>query len=265
MKRLALSLATGVLTLCCGCGGGSSATPGTKYAGTCPPLATPSNAPGSIGAIVDALAAKEITAQGLPSLTIEVAKQGVPLYSQAYGYADSATCRPAEIATAYEIGSVTKQFTAAAVLQLAQRQQLDIDSPVISYLPGYAFDSRITLRMLLNQTSGLQDYLNLPQSAGWVHGVDLKTVLDAIAGVPTMFDPGSAYAYSNSNYYVLGAVIEAVSGTAYGDYLSAAILGPLGLESTSVTAPSGAAAPFATPTVADPSYFFSAGALWSNV
>ena len=65
----------------------------------------PSNAPGSVGAMVDELAATEITAQGLPGLTLEVAKAGKPLYSQAYGYADAATCRPAEVSTAYQIGS----------------------------------------------------------------------------------------------------------------------------------------------------------------
>jgi|SRR5579883_223356 len=265
MNRLVLGLVTTLLMLGCGQGGNSSGVAGTKYVGNCPPLSTPGNAPGSIGAVVDQMAATEIATQGLPSLTVEIAKQGRPLYSQAYGYADDAKCRPAEVSTAYEIGSVTKQFTAAAILQLEERGQLTIDSPLTLYLSDYAFDPRITLRMLLNQTSGLQDYLNLPQSVNWVRGVQERTVLNAIVAAPPVFAPGTAYAYSNSNYYVLGAVIEAVSGTTYGEYLTAAILGPLGLQSTSLTQPASSAEPYVSRAIADPSYFFSAGALWSNI
>ena len=270
MNRLAPVLLAVLLMLCCACGDSSSETAETTYVPNCRPLSNPSHAPGSIGSLVDELAANEITTQGLPGLTIEIAKPGrLPLYSQAYGYADAATCRPAEVSTAYQIGSVTKQFTAAAVLQLDTDAHLSVDNPATLYLSNYPFDSRITLRMLLNQTSGLQDYLSFPQAAAWVHGADERAVLGAIATAPLLFEPGSAYAYSNSNYYLLGSVIEAVSGATYGDYLAAAILNPLGLQSTSLTQPVAAAEPYVTGTssgiIPDPSFYFSAGALWSNV
>jgi CubicO group peptidase (beta-lactamase class C family) len=264
MSRLSLGLLAALLPIFCGCGGHSSGADGTTYVPSCPPLSTPVNAPGSIGSIVDQIAAKEITTQGLPGLTIEIAKKGKSLYSQAYGYADASTCRRADVSNAYQIGSITKQFTAAAVLQLEQRHELNIDGPVSLYLPNYAFDSRITLRMLLNQTSGLQDYLNFPQVPDWAHGADQGAVLSAIAAVPLEFDPGTAFAYSNSNYYLLGAIVEAVSGATFAGYLKAAILDPLGLQSTSLTQPSSAADPYVG-IIPDPSFYFSAGALWSNV
>ena len=85
---------------------------------SCPPLAPAPSPAGSLGEAVDTLAALEMRQQGLPGMTIEIAKRGVPLYARAYGYADLASCRPARIETPYQIGSVTKQFTAAAILQL---------------------------------------------------------------------------------------------------------------------------------------------------
>src|ERR1700722_19237689 len=107
---------------------------------SCPPLAPAPSPAGSLGEAVDTLAALEMRQQGLPGMTIEIAKRGVPVYVRAYGYADLASCRPARIETPYQIGSVTKQFTAAAILQLQQVGKLNIDRPVLTYLSGYALD-----------------------------------------------------------------------------------------------------------------------------
>lgn len=236
---------------------------------SCPPLGPTTPSSGSLSAVVDPLVANEMKAQNLVGVSVAIAKNGTVLYAQGYGYANLSTCLPVQPAMDFQIGSVTKQFTAAAVLQLQNAGTLNIDDPVAPYLPSYAFDPRITLRMLLTQTSGLQDYLNFPDANSWISGVPESTVLTQIAQASLVFTPGSYFQYSNSNYFVLGAVIEAVSSVSYPSYMAANIFQPLGLGSTSYLQPSGTAAPYApgpkTGIIPDPSLFFSAGALWSNV
>jgi len=245
---------------------------------SCPPLAPAPSRAGSLGEAVDTLAALEMQQQGLPGMTIEIARWGIPLYARAYGYADLASCRPARIETPYQIGSVTKQFTAAAILQLQQAGRLNLDSPVLTYLSGYAFDPRITLRMLLNQTSGLVDYTTLPPPPGWLNGLPENTILTDIVAQPLQFTPGSAYQYSNSNYFILGAVIEAVTSLSYWDYLERHVLRRAGLTHTGPAQSPLAASPYtytnpavpgttglAEGLIPDPSIYFSAGALWSTV
>jgi len=208
-------------------------------------------------------------AQGLAGMSVAIAKKGTVLYTQGYGYADLSTCQPVQPAIDFQIGSVTKQFTAAAVLQLQNSGALNIDSPVLTYLGSYPFDPRITLRMLLNQTSGLEDYHNFPDASSWITGVSEQTVLNQIAPAPLLFAPGTAYSYSNSNYFVLGSVIEAASSTTYADYMVANIFQPFTLNHTSYLRPPASASPYSAGQgrglIADPSYNFSAGALWSNV
>jgi CubicO group peptidase (beta-lactamase class C family) len=228
-----------------------------------------------MGATVDGLVAGEMQAHRLAGLTIALARQGTIIYAQGYGYADLSDCLPMQAATPFEIGSVTKTFTAAAILQLQSAGTLDIDKPVITYLPSYPFDPRITVRMLLNMTSGLADYLNdpsyFPASSTWVtSGATEQTILTAITHAPLQLTPGTQYQYSNSNYYVLGAIIEAVSGQSYANYLATKITGPLALTQTSlVTQPPAAALPYDANggllPVPATSTGFAAGGLWSDV
>lgn len=209
-------------------------------------------------------------AQGLPGITVTIAKNGAVLYSHGYGYANLSTCQPVQPATEFQIGSVTKQFTAAAILQLQNAGSLNIDNTVLTYLPTYPFDPRITVRMLLNNTSGLADYMTFPASASWwANGVSQTTVIGQITQAPLLFSPGSAFSYSNSNYFILGAIIEAVSSVSYPNYMATNIFQPLGLAHTSYLQPSTSASPYVTGqlpgVVWDPSVPFSAGALWSDV
>ncbi len=283
-----------IAALLAGCGGGGGDSSGpvsppssyTPFAfGSCPPPPAPQPSPaGSIAAVVDPMVVKEMQSQNLVGMTVGFAKQGKLIYSQAYGYADLSGCVPMRSDSQFEIGSITKTFTAAAILQLQSAGALDIDQPVITYLPDYPFDPRITVRMLLNQTSGLADYINdlaaFPQNGTWqAQGVAEQTVLMAIAQAPLHFPPGaapvpgSAYRYSNSNYFVLGSILEGVGAESYPDYLAANIIGPLGLTHTSYTRPLTAAVPYVVSPTAAPypaptypvSVGFAAGALWSDV
>ena len=268
-----------VLALCTACGGGGARIPGggnpnpTPTAQACAALPASTLSSDSLGGIVDAAVATEMKAQGMPGMTVAIAKNGVILYAQGYGYADLSTCQPMQATAEMQIGSITKQFTAAAVLQLQNAGLLDIDRTVVSYLPNYAFDPRITLRMLLNQTSGLQDYLNFPSLQQYaLTGAPESIALNAIIQAPLLFQPGSAYAYSNSNYFILGSVIEAVTSQTYADYLAASVFPPAGLSNTSYLRPDPSASPYTqgpsgpvAGKIPDPSAYFAAGQLWSNV
>ena len=232
----------------------------------------------SLAAIVDPLVARSMSANSLPGVTLALARGGTVLYARGYGYADIATCRPAQADTAYQIGSVTKQFTAAAILRLQAAGSLDIDKPASAYLASDPpFDPRITVRMLLNQLSGLQDYTDFADYDSWAAtGVAEGTALDQVAGTPLLFEPGSAYSYSNSNYFALGAILEAVTSTPYAGNLGTTVFQPLGLTQTSNLPPPQAAVAYTykeasdpaaglfVGTVPDPSASFAAGALWSS-
>jgi D-alanyl-D-alanine carboxypeptidase len=252
------------------CGGGNTSSKSSS--GSCPPLTTPISSSGSIAAVVDPVILNEMQSQKLVGMSLAIAKNGTILYSHGYGYLDLGTCQPVQPATEFQIGSVTKQFTAAAVLQLQNTGALNVDSPLAGYLPSYSFNPRITLRMLLNQTSGLKNYLDFPAASSWIKGVSESTVLTQIAQAPLLFTPGTAYAYSNSNYFVLGSVIEAVSSVTYENYMATHIFQPIGLAHTSDSQPTGIASPYTGSAkgpvpglIPDPSLFFAAGALWSNV
>src|SRR4051794_25303299 len=138
-------LEVSVVALLTGCGGGGESPVDNNES----PVGD-----NSLGGIVDAAVAAEMKAQGMPGMTVAIARNGVILYAQGYGYADLSTHQPMPADAVMQIGSITKQFTATAILQLQDAGLLDIDRTVVSYLPNYAFDPRITLRMLLNQTSG---------------------------------------------------------------------------------------------------------------
>jgi CubicO group peptidase (beta-lactamase class C family) len=228
----------------------------------------------SLAGIVDAAAIAKLKTLNLPGMTVAVAKKGTILYSQAYGYADVATCRPMQVTDSMQIGSITKQFTASAVLQLQEQGLIDLDHTVASYLPQYPFDPRITVRMLLNQTSGLPEYLDfvsLQQYA--LTGVPESTALQEMAKAVLLFEPGAYHYYSNTNYFILGSIIEAVSSQNYADYLGANVFPRAGLTHTSYLQPSDAASPYGSKvaggelagTILPPADYFSAGALWSNV
>jgi len=271
-----------VLALCaaCGGGGGSSAGPSPPPPPPppaslgCPAIPASTQPADSLAGIVDSAALAEVSAQRLPGLTIAVAKQGVVLYSHAYGYADLATCRQMQVGDPMQIGSVTKQFTAASVLQLEERGLIDLDHTVASYLPAYPFDSRITVRMLLNQTSGMPDYIYFPSLQQYALTGGAESIgMDAISHAALLFIPGTAHMYSNSNYFVLGSIIEAVSGVSYADYLTAHVYPLAGISHTTYLQPSNSASPYGNPLNGDPfagqiehpSVNFAAGQLWSTV
>ncbi|PSN15412.1 serine hydrolase [filamentous cyanobacterium CCP5] len=164
--------------------------------------------------------------------TVLVVRGGETVLSQGYGMADRAHEMPPTAQTRFRIGSVTKQFTAAAILQLQDQGLVDVHAPVTTYLPDYPNDT-ITLHHLLTHSAGLRNLTSFPDYFEWM---DQPTTLDELIArfqnLPLEFEPGSQYRYSNSGYVLLTQVIETVSGQRYADYVTEHLLAPLGMANT---------------------------------
>jgi D-alanyl-D-alanine carboxypeptidase len=187
----------------------------------------------ALGARADAAAADALREIAVAGFSVAVVRHGRLVLAKGYGYANLAERVPAFATTIYRLASITKEFTAAAILHLTERGRLSLDDPIGDYLPGYPGDGRITIRQLLSHTSGLSDATVLPllEESGGV-GIDRNELIDLVAAQPLDSEPGSEHSYSNVGYILLGLLIEHVTGTAYADYVENEILRPLGLDRT---------------------------------
>jgi CubicO group peptidase (beta-lactamase class C family) len=169
----------------------------------------------------------------VPGASLLVLRDGAPLLRRGYGMADLEAGIAATPATDYRLASVSKQFTAAAILLLVDDGRLRLDDRARRWLPTLppAADS-ITLHHLLTHTSGLVDYEDVmdPADPRQVHDIDVLRLLEAQDR--TYFAPGSGYRYSNSGYALLALVVERASGQRYADFLQARIFRPLGMAHT---------------------------------
>ena len=191
---------------------------------------------GDLVAKIDSLAAANL-ADGLVSgLSIGVKRGDDLLLAQGYGSADLENSVPAGPHTVYRIGSITKQFTAAAVMQLVDRDVIGLDDPLNKFLPDYSTQGHnITIHHLLTHTSGVRSYPSddtpvetLPLD---LSDAELRALIEA---EPLDFTPGEAYRYSNAGFMLLGMIVAAASGQTYEQYLRDHIFGPLGLNGSSV-------------------------------
>lgn len=170
---------------------------------------------------------------GTPGVTITVAQHGQIIYSHSYGLSDREKRTPATADTYYEIGSITKQFTAASILQLREAGKLHLDDKLSVYLPDAPHSAEVTLRQLLGQVSGMPEYLDAMDAAGTsTKPASFDQLMSYIAGRPLDFAPGSKWAYCNTNYILLGRVIEVVSHETYQHYVQTHLLDPAGMSHT---------------------------------
>jgi len=165
-----------------------------------------------------------------------VAEGGRVIHKKGYGLANMEWNVPVEPDTKFRIGSITKQFTAALVLQLVHEGKLKLDGKVTDYLPDYRKDTggRVTVHQLLNHTSGIPSYTGLPNFFNEVSR-DPYAVADFVtkyASGDLEFEPGTKFSYNNSGYFLLGAIIEKVTGKPYHAALRERILDPLGMKDT---------------------------------
>jgi CubicO group peptidase (beta-lactamase class C family) len=169
----------------------------------------------------------------VPGASVLVLRDGKALVRRAWGLADLEAEIPATPSTNYRLASVSKQFTAAAILLLVQDGALGLDDPVHRWLPTLPpAAASITLRHLLTHTSGLVDYEDLMGEAWQGQILDAGVLKLLEREDRTWFAPGSAYRYSNSAYALLSLVVERASGMAYPDFLRTRIFAPLGMDAT---------------------------------
>lgn len=191
-----------------------------------------------MAAAVDRAAAALIRDRATAGLVVAVSQGGRPVLVKGYGMADLEQGTPATAQTVFRIGSVTKEFTAAAVLLLAERGKLSVDDRLAKYLPDFPRAREVTLRQLLNHVSGIHNYTSAPDfmTNESVRNESTAGMVAYIARQRPLFDfePGTAWSYSNSGFLLLGAVIEKVTGQSYAQFVRANIFEPLGLDHTRV-------------------------------
>jgi CubicO group peptidase (beta-lactamase class C family) len=223
---------------------------------------------------IDKLATDALARSGVPSASIAVVKEGKIIYLKAYGSARLEPQTPATSAMRYSIGSVSKQFTATAMLLLQEEGKLSLDDKVGKYVPDLTRANEVTIRQLLSHTSGYQDYW--PQDyvmPMMLQPVTAAKILDMWARKPLDFDPGTRWQYSNTNYVIAGVIIEKVSGKPLLQFLKEKIFSPLGMASVANidekklgdTDPTGymryALGPLRTAPKEGPGWLFAAGEL----
>jgi CubicO group peptidase (beta-lactamase class C family) len=176
----------------------------------------------------------------VPGLSLAIVRDGRLVEARYYGLASLELRRAVTQDTVFEIGSVTKQFTAAAILMLVEEGRVALDAPLSTYLGGVPPSwSAITIRHLLTHSSGIPDYLGLPGFADIsFHGLSHREIAQAFfEKLSPEFAPGATWAYSNTGYLLLGNVIEAASNKTYFDFLNERIFGPLGMRATRPSTP----------------------------
>lgn len=180
---------------------------------------------------IDRLAQRSLEQTGVPSASLAIVKDGQIAYLQAYGIARIDPKVPARPPMRYSIGSISKQFTAAAVLMLAEQGRVSLDDRVGKYLPNLTRANEVTIRQLLSHTSGYQDYW--PQDyvpPFMMQPVTAESILDRWARKPLDFDPGTRWQYSNTNYVIAGVIVEKVSGKPLLQFLQEHMFAPLGMQ-----------------------------------
>ncbi|RYY41258.1 MAG: serine hydrolase [Chitinophagaceae bacterium] len=167
-----------------------------------------------------------------------IAKNGVTLFEQSYGYADFNSGEKLDTRSVFELASVSKQFTAAAIMLLQRSGKLRYEDELGRWIPELAFYKGVTIRHLLQHTSGVPDYESLTDSL-WTDKRSMMTN-DSLISFFTryqfapQFEPGAKWSYSNTGYALLAAIIEKASGMSYGAYLGKSIFRPLGMQQTTV-------------------------------
>ena len=181
---------------------------------------------------IDQAAAQVMTATGVPSLSIGIVTNGAISYAQAYGDASIAPVRAARPEMRYSIGSISKQFTATAILMLAEQGKLSLDDPVGRFIPTLTRANEVTVRQLLSHTSGYQDYWPQDYVPPFMRQpVTAERILDLWARKPLDFDPGAQWQYSNTGYVIAGLIAEKASGVPLLTFLGDRVFKPLGMRS----------------------------------
>ena len=181
---------------------------------------------------VDSIATSVLRATNVPSANIAVVQNGKLVLAKAYGLSRLEPAQTATTSMRYAIGSISKQFTAAALLLLQEEGKLRIDDPVGKYVPGLSRGNEVTIRQILSHTSGYQDfwpqdYLMEPMRKD----APAQSIMDRWAKQPLDFEPGTRWQYSNTGFVLAGMIVEKVSGMPFFQFIQTRLLDPLDMKS----------------------------------
>lgn len=168
-----------------------------------------------------------------PGAAAIVVRKGEVIYKKAIGMADMELNVPLQTNMIFRIGSISKQFTAVAILQLAEQGKLSLQDDIKKYIPEMPYKETITIEQLLNHTSGIKSYTNKPEFEGWMRR-DMKPMeIIKLTEKDTLeFKPGSNWNYNNTGYIILGYIIEKLSGKTYEEYVQQHLFAPAGMSSS---------------------------------
>jgi CubicO group peptidase (beta-lactamase class C family) len=186
-----------------------------------------------VAARVDAAIAGVMNKTQVPSASVGVVKDGRVVYVRAFGKARLSPPVDATPDMHYAIGSISKQFTVAAVMMLVQDGKMSVDDPVSRWFPELTRAKEITVRNLMSHTSGYEDYA--PQDytiPAWTKPTTAQAIVHEWATKPLDFEPGTQYQYSNTNFNIVGLIVEKVSGQPFWSFLKSRVIDPVGLTHT---------------------------------
>jgi D-alanyl-D-alanine carboxypeptidase len=192
------------------------------------PMVAQNALPAAVASGIDTAAAEVLKATGVPSASVAVVQGGKVAYVKAYGMARLEPAMAAEAGMQYSVGSISKQFTAAVILLLAQDGKLKLDDPVGKYLPGLTRANEVTIRQVLSMTSGYQDFW--PEDyvmTSMMKPTNPQQILEVWGKKPLDFEPGTEWQYSNTNYVIAGRIAEIAGGKPLMDQLQERIFKPL--------------------------------------
>src|SRR6478609_3818294 len=179
---------------------------------------------------IDTFLEQQVRAGGYVGMSVAIVRDGKVVLAKGYGKRSLAPEEPVETGTMFAAGSVTKQFTAACVLLLAEQGKLSVRDPVARWYPELTRAKEITLYDLMTHASGYTDYYPLDfVDRRMEKAIDPDQLLKEYAGTKLDFEPGRRWSYSNTGFVLLGRIVEKVSGKPFGEFLAERILKPLGM------------------------------------
>jgi CubicO group peptidase (beta-lactamase class C family) len=208
--------------------------------------------------------------QHVAGLSIGIVHRGEIAYERGYGWSDLGKRSPARVQTIYRIGSLTKSFTAAAILTLVREHRVSLDDPVSQLVPSFPWRGEITVNDLLTHRSGIPSYSDI-DALDRHRSYTPEQLVAAVASQPLLFEPGELWSYSNTNYVLLGTIVERRTGMPYQTYLQNAVLDALRLQHTKYGDQAGEARGYARDILNMPvapsstSFAYAAAGLSSNV
>ncbi|HGJ66829.1 TPA: DUF3471 domain-containing protein [bacterium] len=170
-----------------------------------------------------------------PGASVLVAKDGKIIYQKGFGYADIGNKVPFTIETKSRIGSITKQFTASAILKLQEEGKLSVNDKLSKFIPDFPRGDEVTVHQLLTHISGIQSYTSKPDFMNKVlYEVKPEELIEYFKNDPYNFNPGEKWMYNNSGYFLLGYIVEKISAMSFDDYLKKTFFEPLGMKNTGI-------------------------------